>query len=232
MKIIWTILLVVILLIAVSAIAVYSGIYNVAAIQHHSNLTEWVLNKTLYKSVEYHARSINVPDLLDESTLKVGSINYDEMCTTCHGGPGVDPSVIGEGLYPEPPDLRESIKQLSAAQIFWITKNGLKMTGMPAFGPTHTDEELWDVVFFVQKLPDISSEDYAALIETTNSKKYKQEHDHSHMVQEHTESDYTNIHNYQLEDQVTDNTHSQTQAPKNNNEEDVHTHTSGEEHDY
>jgi len=232
MKIMWTILLVVILLIAVSAMAAYSGIYNVAAIQHHSNLAEWVLNKTLSKSVAYHARDINVPDLLDESTLKVGSVSYDEMCATCHGGPGVDPSVIGKGLYPEPPDLRESVKQLTAAQIFWITKNGLKMTGMPAFGPTHTDEELWDVVFFVQKLPDISSEDYTALIETTNSKNNKHDHNHNYMGQEHTELDKTNNHNDLLEKQGTDNANSPTVAPKNDKEEEIHTHTSGEEYDH
>ncbi len=231
MKIIWTIILVVILLMVVSVIAVYSGIYNVAAIQHHSNLTEWVLNKTLSKSVEYQARGINVPDLLDQSALKVGSVSYDEMCATCHGAPGADPSVIGEGLYPEPPDLAKSVKQLSASQIFWITKNGLKMTGMPAFGPTHTDKELWEVVLFVQELPDISPEDYAALTETADRENKRHEHDHSHIGQEHTESDNTNNHNGQLEKKETYNIHPPTEAPKNDKEE-VHTHTSGEEHDH
>jgi mono/diheme cytochrome c family protein len=231
MKIIWTIILAVILVLVVSAIAVYSGIYNVAATQHHSNLTEWVLNKTLSRSVEYHSRGINAPDHYDESNLKVGSVSYDEMCATCHGAPGVDPSVIGEGLYPEPPDLAKSVKQLTASQIFWITKSGLKMTGMPAFGPTHTDKELWEVVLFVQKLPDISPEDYADLTETIARENRGHEHDHSHKGHKHAESDNTNHHNERLEKKWIKNTHSMTEAPTNDKEE-VHTHTSGEGHDH
>jgi hypothetical protein len=46
------------------------------------------------------------------------------------------------------------------AQLFWVIKNGIKMTGMPAFGPTHEEDELWGVVGFVKILPGLKEEDY------------------------------------------------------------------------
>jgi len=103
------------------------------------------------------------------------------MCVGCHGAPGVSPSVVGEGLNPEPPDLSEVAAHMTPAEFFWITQNGIKMTGMPAFGPTHSDEELWGIVAIMQKLPELSAEDYKAMKE--DSEKIPQEHnhgDHSH----------------------------------------------------
>ena len=64
------------------------------------------------------------------------------MCVVCHGAPGKEPSYIRQGLRPEPPNLAESSKRWGGAELFWIIKNGIKMTGMPAFGPTHQDEEI------------------------------------------------------------------------------------------
>ena len=67
------------------------------------------------------------------------------MCLTCHGAGTVDPSEIGEGLNPPAPDLTQpSVQSKTDGELFWIVQNGIRMTGMPAFGPTHKDEEIWD----------------------------------------------------------------------------------------
>jgi mono/diheme cytochrome c family protein len=71
---------------------------------------------------------------------------------------------VGKGLLPEPPDLAEAAGAWSPEEIFWITKNGVRMTGMPAFGPTHTDPEIWELVALVERLGALSPEDYRALV--------------------------------------------------------------------
>jgi mono/diheme cytochrome c family protein len=68
-----------------------------------------------------------------------------------------------QGLRPEPPNLAQTSEQWTNAQLFWIIKNGIKMTGMPAFGPTHQDDAIWNIVGFVRRLPQISAEGYQAM---------------------------------------------------------------------
>src|SRR2546423_13483863 len=58
------------------------------------------------------------------------------MCVQCHGAPGRDPGIVGKGLRPPPPVLSEAVRPWDRAELFWIVKNGIKMTGMPASGPT------------------------------------------------------------------------------------------------
>jgi cytochrome c len=88
---------------------------------------------------------------------------YNEACVYCHGAPGKDPTDIGKGLNPEPPYLPDVVARWSSAEPFWIAKNGIRMTGMPAFGSTHKDEEIWKVVAFVQRLPMVTEGDYVKI---------------------------------------------------------------------
>jgi mono/diheme cytochrome c family protein len=70
---------------------------------------------------------------------------------------------ISRGLYPRAPELRRG-SGLTPAKEFWVVKHGIKMTGMPAWGLTHDDEILWDVVAFLRKMPELTAEEYQALI--------------------------------------------------------------------
>jgi mono/diheme cytochrome c family protein len=191
MRILGILIAIVILLIAASLFFIYSGVYNVAATKPHTKPVEWVLNLTLAKSVSRHAEEIVVPPLSDSSIVETGFIHYKEMCVTCHGAPGINPSEIGKGLNPEPPDLVEQLKHggWKPKELFWITKNGIKMTGMPAFGPTHSDEEIWAIVAFLERLPDLSPEEYRAMDEATKDKQHEHGHSHEHgQMQEQKEN--------------------------------------------
>ncbi len=84
------------------------------------------------------------------------------MCTGCHLAPGVGDNEMRQGLYPQPPNLSQP-RDRSPAQLFWIIKHGLKMTGMPAWGVTHDDEAIWGLVAFLQQLPTMDAAAYAAL---------------------------------------------------------------------
>ena len=86
-------------------------------------------------------------------------------CASCHGGPGVTWARFSEGLRPDPPDLKEVVKDLTLAQIFWVVRNGINMTGMPGFNLVEApDEEIWTIAAFVKKLPTVSEADYKAWI--------------------------------------------------------------------
>lgn len=82
------------------------------------------------------------------------------MCVVCHGGPGIEPSEIAKGLYPEPPILYKS-GMLTPGPTFWIIKNGIRMTSMPAMAPTHSDKEIWAMTaFLINKYDSMSPGEY------------------------------------------------------------------------
>jgi mono/diheme cytochrome c family protein len=96
--------------------------------------------------------------------VRNGLGHYREMCVVCHGAPGVPKSEIGMGLNPDPPDLAHEGAEQAPARLFWVLKNGIKMTGMPSFGMTHTDEQLWAMVAFLKQLPKLNPQQYAAMV--------------------------------------------------------------------
>jgi len=158
--------LVITLAVGVLAIAgfVYSGLYDVSASSRHSGIVSWLLSKTSHASIERQARWIEVPDLADETLALAGISDFDSMCTGCHGAPGRDPEAMGQGLNPPAPDLTESAMEMTLAELFWVTKNGIKMTGMPAWGETHGDDELWPVIAFLTKLPELDPAGYQEML--------------------------------------------------------------------
>ena len=107
---------------------------------------------------------IEVPDLSDVAMVKAGINDFDAMCSGCHGAPGKPPEAVGQGLNPPAPNLVESAAGMSPSELFWVTKHGIKMTGMPAWGATHDDSALWPVVAFMSALQGMSGDDYQALL--------------------------------------------------------------------
>jgi hypothetical protein len=66
-----------------------------------------------------------------------------------------------------------AVQGASDAELYWIIKHGIKMTGMPAFGPTHEEEKLWSVMAFVRRLPELQTEAYSAMVPGREAKKEK-----------------------------------------------------------
>lgn len=147
-------------------IVIYSGFIDVAATKPHYAITQWVLGTTLENSVKLRARGIIPPEGVGADSE--AAHHYDEMCGLCHGAPGKDPSEIGQGLRPKPPDLAKVADHMSKPMVFWVAKNGIRMTGMPAFGKTHGDGELWKMVSFVKSLPGKSPKQYRIEVQNRN----------------------------------------------------------------
>ena len=172
-------LIAVILLLCGAAIFLYGGRYNVAATAPHSKITTWILETARDQSIHFHSRGIQAPSLKDQKLGKDGFKEYHEMCRQCHGAPGQRPAEFAQGLYPKPPALTsEEIEEFNEGGLYWIVKNGIKMTGMPGFGPTHDEEELWAMVAFVKRIPDIQAKEYEAMAREAERGKEKEGHHH------------------------------------------------------
>jgi mono/diheme cytochrome c family protein len=159
-----------------AAVYVFSGAYDVAAVPIQRGFLEQQLARISDKSVARHAAGIQVPPLADPAMQKAGAAHYRDMCVTCHGAPGVKPSEIGAGLNPHPPNLVHSAGDMAPNEIYWIVKNGVKMTGMPAFGPTHDERELWSMVAFIEQLPKMSPAAYQAAMAAAGPSEEPMEH--------------------------------------------------------
>ncbi|MFQ6005653.1 MAG: c-type cytochrome, partial [Woeseia sp.] len=122
---------------------------------------------------------------------------YNSMCAGCHGAPGMEPEPLGQGLNPAAPDLAEEAAEMTPAELFWVTKNGIKMTGMPAWGATHDDDAIWPVVAFMTNLPGLDQAAYQALLAEAQGSGHHGEDaahdsadsdDHEHRESMHTET--------------------------------------------
>jgi mono/diheme cytochrome c family protein len=152
----------VVLAVAAAAL-VYSGVYDVATTDQHLWPTYWTLRAAMERSIGVRAGRIALPDLDDAQRIRRGVGIYREHCVQCHGAPGVAPAAFALGMLPVPENLALMSRERSAGEIYWTVRNGLKMTGMPAWQYRLTDEEMWDVVAFVKKLSSYSPTEYATL---------------------------------------------------------------------
>jgi mono/diheme cytochrome c family protein len=145
------------------AITVYLGLYNIAADAPHSRLTYSVIETFREQSIAARSGSIAVPaDLAAPARIASGAGLYTEMCSGCHLAPGMEKTEMSQGLYPQAPILFKGSDR-SASEQFWIIKHGIKMTAMPAWGKTHDDRLIWDMVAFIRQLPSLSPAQYQAM---------------------------------------------------------------------
>lgn len=146
------------------ALLVYFGAYDIAADAPHTRPVYALLDNLRDRSIAVRARDIVPPaDLNAPARLSAGAGLYAEMCSSCHLGPGVERSELSQGLYPQAPELAKG-QDLSAAEQFWIIKHGVKLSAMPAWGKTHPDPLIWDMVAFVRRLPGMTPDQYQRLV--------------------------------------------------------------------
>lgn len=100
----------------------------------------------------------NTPELQRDARL-----HFADHCAICHGNDGSGETALGRGMYPKPPDLRSSqTQERSDGEIFWIIENGVRLTGMPAFGGSGqhgNSEDSWKLVHFIRHLPALTAEE-------------------------------------------------------------------------
>lgn len=159
-----TVLVLIALGIAAFAGITWFGMISVAATEPHWPVTYWLMEVTRNRSINTNAAGIVPPgNLAEQSRIISGTAHFVEHCSGCHSAPGVPADDLAEGMYPAPPVLTDAARRWTPGELFWIVKNGIKMSGMPAW-TNHGDEALWNIVAFLEKLPTLSEADYAQLV--------------------------------------------------------------------
>nr|WP_302229361.1 cytochrome c [Azotobacter vinelandii]WKN24518.1 cytochrome c [Azotobacter vinelandii] len=144
----------------------YSGLIDVGADAPHSAPLRALLETARGRSIAVRARDIQVPDLADEALIRAGAGNYDAMCVGCHLAPGLSGTELSQGLYPAPPNLSEADHAGDPAGAFWVIKHGIKASAMPAWGRSMADPYIWELVAFLERLPNLDAESYRSLVES------------------------------------------------------------------
>ncbi len=141
---------------------VLSGAFNVGATVADSAPLRWLLVTTREASIGLHARDVAVPPDGPPGDIDRGFRIFRAQCAMCHTPVGREPDAMAVGFNPQAPTFGPDADDMDPAELFWVTKNGIRFTGMPAWGPSLTDAEIWDVVAFVAAMPDMTAADYDA----------------------------------------------------------------------
>jgi mono/diheme cytochrome c family protein len=114
-------------------------------------------------AVPSNYRQIRNPFPASPDNIRAGMAHFADHCATCHANDGSGDTLFGKGLYPKPPDMRTAETQnKSDGELYYTIENGIRLTGMPAFGEEHSvsgGAETWHLVLFIRHLPQITSEE-------------------------------------------------------------------------
>jgi len=140
----------------------FGGFYSVAGTAEDPAIVTWALTRVRTASIDRHATDQPPASINDPASVQAGAKAFAAHgCVNCHGAPGVNWAKFSEGLHPDPPDLKDVVDELAPAQLFWVVRNGINMTGMPSFAQAGVkDDELWSIVAFLKKLPKVAEADY------------------------------------------------------------------------
>ena len=207
-----------------------TGRMDVAASGKHGTLSSRALQGTREAAVQRGASHVDVrlPDLNDSDVLFEAIVGFEEMCAACHTPPGGSPTAMARGLNPQATDLAWAGAKRTPAELFWVTSNGIRMTGMPAWGPTHADEDLWPVVALITRFPEFEDDDYGNLLQAAreagvehhhhNGEDHGDGHDHGH------DSDHDREHGHDHHAHEQDQAHDDHHHSEDEEEEHSHDH--------
>jgi cytochrome c553 len=150
-------------IVIIAAAVVISGVIPIRASSGHWAITAALLDFAKTRSVATYSWTSTAPRLDDENLVLRGSGHYDIACASCHGGPGMQIPPTVAASTPPPPDLIPRIARWTPEQLFTIVKHGIKFTGMPAWPAQQRDDEVWAMVAFLQRLPQLDAAAYRRL---------------------------------------------------------------------
>lgn len=146
-----------------ASLVVWLGLVNVAAIPPHWGVTTDILHTVFKRSVAMRATTPPPADLASEGRWELGAQHYANVCAKCHGGPGLGQDPIALSMRPTPQALSHVVGQFSDSELFWIVQNGVRFSAMPAWPVDARDDEIWSMVAFLRKLPEMTADDYLTL---------------------------------------------------------------------
>jgi len=147
-----------------AGIVLAAGLVNFSASKPPGRLEDRVATFALNRSIARHAPKVANPLAGSPMAAGAGLALFRTHCIACHGAPGVDATEAGVGLNPPAPGLTLArVQARPDGELQWIVSNGIRMTGMPAFGASRTEEEVWQLVAALRRLPQLSPEERQTL---------------------------------------------------------------------
>jgi mono/diheme cytochrome c family protein len=129
-------------------------------------MESWVAGQARAMAMPAEARSRMNPIANSPEVLDAARAHWADHCASCHANDGSGDTAVGKNLYPPAPDMRlPATQQLTDGELFYIIQNGIRMTGMPAWGTgaSHDEEDSWKLVHFIRHLPQITLEEKKAM---------------------------------------------------------------------
>jgi mono/diheme cytochrome c family protein len=137
-----------------------AGLVDFSASKPPGRIEQRLATFALDRSIERHAPKGANPLGRSPAAVAAGLALFRTHCVACHGGPGVDPTEAGASLNPPAPGLTLArVQARSDGELQWIVSNGIRMTGMPAFGASRSEQEVWQIVAALRRLPRLSPEE-------------------------------------------------------------------------
>lgn len=146
-----------------ATVFIASGVYPAGADRPHTQLVYSLADLTLRRAVRQSASDVELPAAETSLPVRRGAACFVQHCVACHGAPGVAPAAAGRSMQPLPGPLVEAPQRWRERELVWIVRHGIRMTGMPAWQHRLRDADIGALVAFIQRLPDMSTLDYAAL---------------------------------------------------------------------
>jgi mono/diheme cytochrome c family protein len=149
-----------------AGIALAAGLIDFSASKPPGRLEQRLATFALNRSIARRAAKVANPLARSPEAVAAGLALFKTRCVDCHGAPGIDPTEAGASLNPPAPGLTLArVPARSDGELQWIVSNGIRMTGMPAFGGFQSGEEIWQLVAAVRRLPRLSPEERRMLLE-------------------------------------------------------------------
>jgi mono/diheme cytochrome c family protein len=129
--------------------------FNLSAVEEPGRLETLIATKAKHALVRRFSRTHIPPAPPDRAaSLKDGDKLFGVDCAACHGLNGYKPTDAGRWMYPRAADLTsKEVQSYSDRELFWIIKNGIRLSGMPAFAKVESEEHIWDLVLYLRTLP-------------------------------------------------------------------------------
>jgi mono/diheme cytochrome c family protein len=137
-----------------------------SASEQPTAVERWAAREARELAVPADAKSRVNPIPNNPETLEEARAHWADHCFSCHANDGSGDTVMGKNMYPPAPDMRlPATQQLTDGELFYIIQNGIRLTGMPAWGTgaSHDEEDSWKLVHFIRHLPQIALEEKKAM---------------------------------------------------------------------
>jgi mono/diheme cytochrome c family protein len=151
----WTIAILVVLVIVIGGLLMR---FNLTALEEPGRLETLVADKGRHFLIDRASRrGIPSPPADIKASIASGSVLYGLECGMCHGPDGHAQTPMGKWMYPRAADLTSAdVQRYSDDELFWIIQNGIRLSGMPAFGKVESEQHRGNLVHYVRTLPRAS----------------------------------------------------------------------------